>query len=78
MRFVDVPTTGNTGELRREQVKMVINYWRQSENGAAYGNILEIGVQRYTFMSKYSLLKGDSGLMSTAGKPHPIPIAQHL
>jgi len=73
--LVDVPTAGHAGELRLEQVKMMINYWRQSENAAAYGKILGIGAQRHPLMSKYMLLKGDSGPMSTAGKPYSIPIA---
>jgi len=78
VRLVDVPTTGNTGELRREQVKMEINYRQQPENAAAYGKILGIDAQRHPLRSICMLLKGDSGPMSTTGKPHPIPIALHL
>jgi len=69
VRLVDVPTTGDTGELRREQVKMVINYWRQSENAAAYSKILGIDAQRHPLMSIFMLLKGDLGPMSTKRKP---------
>jgi hypothetical protein len=39
VRLVDVPTTGNTGELRLKQVKMVINYCQKPENAAADGKI---------------------------------------
>jgi hypothetical protein len=78
VRLVDVPTTGDTGELRREQVKMVINYWRQFENAAAYSKILGIDAQRHPLMSIFMLLKGDLGPMSTKRKPHPIPIALNL
>jgi hypothetical protein len=57
---------------------MVINYCQQPENAAAYGKILGIDSQRHPLMSICMLLKGDSGPMSTTGKPHPIPIAINL
>ncbi|MFW2365258.1 MAG: hypothetical protein ACN4GW_02515, partial [Desulforhopalus sp.] len=69
---------GHTAELRRAQVKMVINYRRQHGNGAVYGKILGIDAQRHPLRSKYMLLDGGSGPRSTAGNPHPIPIAIRL
>jgi hypothetical protein len=78
VRLVEVPTTGNTGELRLKQVKMVINYCQQPENAAAYGKILGIDAHQQPLMSICMLLKGDSGRIITAGKPHIIPIAMRL
>ena len=72
------PYSGEIAELRREQAKMVINYWRQAEKAAEYGIILGIDAQRHPLRSKSIPLKDDPGPMSTAGKPHPIPIARHL
>jgi hypothetical protein len=57
---------------------MMRNDWRQPEKAAAYGLILGIEAHEHQLMSTCTLLKGDSGLMSTTGKPHSIPIALPL
>jgi hypothetical protein len=57
---------------------MVINYRIQYENAAWYGKIFGVDALWLTLISKYLLLRGNSGPMSTTGKPHPIPIALHL
>jgi hypothetical protein len=78
VRLLDFPAAGNTGLLRLEKVKMMDNYWQQSENADACGKILGIDTQQQQLILKCTLLKGDSGPMITAGKPHIIPIVNHV
>jgi len=78
VRLVDVPTTGDTGELRREQVKMTTKYPVKNRNDTFYREAWVSKDQFRLERLKYLLLKDNSGSIISNPKPYSIPIAKRF